>query len=86
MTTTEEVELLRQQVAERHREMMGVHHQGPPTMSALVAGLTAAVQTMDRSVSTPRAEDLRVGKPECCAPGRDFDDWGLHLQRLRGKP
>ena len=26
-------------------------------------------------MSKPRPEDMRVGKPEPYAPGKDFDDW-----------
>ena len=32
-------------------------------------------QWQDQSVSKPRPEDMRVGKPEPYAPGKDFDDW-----------
>ena len=43
-------------------------------MNAAVTGLTEAVRTMGQSVSKPRPEDMRVGKPEPYAPGKDFDD------------
>ena len=43
-------------------------------MNAAVKGLTEAVRSMGRSVSKPRPEDMRVGKPEPYAPGKDFDD------------
>ena len=44
-------------------------------MSAAVTGLMEAVRTMGQSVSKPRPEDMRVGKPEPYALGKDFDDW-----------
>ena len=44
-------------------------------MKAAVSGLTEAVRTVGQSVSKPRPEDMRVGKPEPYAPGKDFDDW-----------
>ena len=45
-------------------------------MNAAVTGLTDAVRTMGRSVTRPRPEDRRVGKPEpYMLPGQDFDDW-----------
>ena len=44
-------------------------------MNAAVSGLAEAVRTMGQSVSKPRPEDMRVGKPEPYAPGKDFDDW-----------
>ena len=43
-------------------------------MNAAVTGITEAVRTMGQSVSKPRPEDMRVGKPEPYAPGKDFDD------------
>ena len=46
-------------------------------MNAAVTGLTEAVRTMGQSVSQPRPEDMRVGKPEPYAPGKDFDDWDI---------
>ena len=48
-----------------------------------VTGLTDAVRTMGQSVSKPRPEDVRVGKPEPYAPGKDFDDWDFTYQRIR---
>ena len=44
-------------------------------MNAAVTRLTKAVRTMSQSVSKSRPEDMRVGKPEPYAPGKDFDDW-----------
>ena len=52
-------------------------------MNAAVTGLTEAVRTMGQSVSKPRPEDMRVGKPEPYAPGKEFDDWDF-IQRIRG--
>ena len=43
-------------------------------MNAAVTGLTETVRTMRQSVSKPRPQDMRVGKSEPCAPGKDFDD------------
>ena len=44
-------------------------------MNAAMTGLTEDVRTMGQSVSKPRSEDMRVGKPESYASGKDFDDW-----------
>ena len=46
-------------------------------MNAAVTGLTEAVRKMGQSVSKPRPEEMRVGKPEPYAPGKDFE-------RMRG--
>ena len=54
------------------------------SMNAAVSGLTDAVRTMGQSVSKPRLEDLRVGKPEPYAPGKDFDDWDFTFNRYDG--
>ena len=53
-------------------------------MNAAVTGLTEAVSTMGQSVSKPRHEDMRVGKPEPYAPGRDFDDWDFTFNGCAG--
>ena len=53
-------------------------------MNAAVTGLTEAVRTMGRSVSKPRPEDMRVGKPEPYAPGKDFDDWDFTFNGYAG--
>ena len=56
--------------------MMEVRQQSSSTaMNAAVSGLAEAVRTMGQPVSKPRPEDMRVGKPEPYAPGKDFDDW-----------
>ena len=59
-------------------QMIEVRQQSSCTaMNAAVSvsGLAGAVRTMGQSVSKPRPEDMRVGKPEPYAPGKDFDDW-----------
>ena len=53
-------------------------------MNAAVTGLTEAVRTMGQSVSKPRPEDLRVGKPEPYALGKDFDDWDFTFNGYAG--
>ena len=35
-------------------------------------------------MSKPRPEDLRVGKPELYAPGKDFDDWDFTFNGYAG--
>ena len=71
MATAHEVELLRRQRG-RMEEVRQLSANA--AMNAAVTGLTDAVRTMGQSVSTPRPEDLSVGKPEPHAPGKDFDD------------
>ena len=53
-------------------------------MNAAVTGLTEAVRTMGQSVSKTRPEDMRVGKPEPYAPGKDFDDWDFTFNGYAG--
>ena len=53
-------------------------------MNTVVSGLTEAVRSMGQSVSKPRPEDTRVGKPEPYAPGKDFDDWDFTLNGHAG--
>ena len=68
-------ELLRRQLEELDGRMDEVRQQSWNTaMNAAVSGLTEAVRSMGQSVSKPRPEDMRVGKPEPYAPGKDFDD------------
>ena len=75
MASTQEVEMLRRQLDELTAQMIEIRQQWSNTaMSAAVTGLTEAVRTMGQSVSKPRPEDMRVGKPEPYAPGKDFDD------------
>ena len=49
-----------------------------------MTGLSEAVRTMGQSVSKPRPEDVRVGKPEPYAPGKDFDDWDFTFNGYAG--
>ena len=64
------------QLDELTARMEEVRQQSSNTaMNAVVTGLMEAVRTMGQSVSKPRPEDMRVGKPELYAPGKDFDDW-----------
>ena len=53
-------------------------------MNAAVTGLTEAVRTMGQSVSKPRPEDMRVGKTEPYALGKDFDDWDFTFNGYAG--
>ena len=76
MASAQEVEMLRRQLDELTAQMIEIRQQSPNTaMDASVTGLTKAVRTMGQSVSKPRPEDMRVGKPEPYALGNDFDDW-----------
>ena len=76
MASTQEVEMLRCQLDELTAQMIEVRQQSSSTaMNAAVSGLAEAVRIMGQSVSQPRPEDMRVGKPEPYAPGKDFDDW-----------
>ena len=75
MASAQEVEMLRRQLDEPTAQMIEVRQQSSSTaMNAAVSGLAEAVRTMGQSVSKPRPEDMRVGKPEPYAPGNDFDD------------
>ena len=70
-----EMWLLRRQLDELTAEMIEIRQQSSSiAMNAAVTGLTEAVRTMGQSMSKPRPEDMRVGKPEPYAPGKDFDD------------
>ena len=42
------------------------------------------MRTMGQSVSRPRPEDMRVGKPEPYALGKDFDDWDFTFNGYAG--
>ena len=53
-------------------------------MNAPKTRLTEAVRTVGQSVSKPRSEDVRVGKPEPYAPGKDFDDWDFTFNGYAG--
>ena len=48
-------------------------------MNAAVTGLTEGYDQWE-----PRPEDMRVGKPEPYAPGKDFDDWDLTFNGYAG--
>ena len=75
MASAQEVEMLRRQLDELTAHMIEVRQQSSSTaMNAAVSGLAEAVRTMGQSESKPRQEDMRVGKPEPYAPGKDFDD------------
>ena len=76
MATTQENDLLRRQLEELNARMEDIRQQSASAaMNAAVTGLTEAVRTMGQSVTRPRPEDMRVGKPEPYVPGKDFDDW-----------
>ena len=53
-------------------------------MNAAVTGLAEAVRSMGQSVSKPRPEDMRVGKPEPYAPSKDFGDWDFTFDGYAG--
>ena len=65
MATTQEVALLRRQLEELNARMEDIQQQSAnAAMNAALTGLTEAVRTMGHSVTRPRPEDMRVGKPE----------------------
>ena len=77
--------MLRRQLDELTAQMIEIRRQSSSTaMNAAVTGLTEAVSTMGQSVSKPRPEDMRVGKPEPYAPVKDFDDWDLTFNGFAG--
>ena len=85
MASAQEVEMLRRQLHELAAQMIEIRQQSSNTaMNAAVTGLTEAVRTMGQSVLKPRPDDVRVGKPEPYALGKDFDDWDFYVQRVRG--
>ena len=85
MATTQEVEMLRRQFDEFTAHMIEMRqHSSSTAMNAAVSGLAEAVRTMGQSVSKPRPEDMRVGKPEPYAPGKDFDDWDFTFNGFAG--
>ena len=53
-------------------------------MNAAVAGLSEAVRSMGQSVSKPRPDDMRVGRPEPYALGKDTDDWDFMFNGYAG--
>ena len=85
MASAQQVEMLRRQLDELTAQMIEIRHQSSSTaMNAAVTGLTEAVRTMGQSVSKPRPEDMRVGRPESYAPGKDFDDWDFTFNGYAG--
>ena len=85
MARAQEVEMLRRQLDELTARMEEVRQQSSNTaMNAALTGLTEAVRTMGQSVSKPRPEDMRVGKSEPYAPGKDFDDWDFTFDGYAG--
>ena len=67
---------IRRQLEELNARMEEVRQQSAnAAMNAAVTGLTESVRTMGQSVTRPRPEDMRVGKPEPYMPGKDIDDW-----------
>ena len=76
MATAQEVELLSRQLEELNARMEEIRQQSAgAAMNAAVTGLTDAVRLMGQSVTRPRPEDMRVGKPEPYVPGKeDFDE------------
>ena len=85
MATTQEVDLLRRQLEELNARVEDIRQQSAnAAMNAAVTGLTEAVRTMGQSVSRPRLEDMRVGKPEPYVPGKDFDDWDFTFKGYAG--
>ena len=85
MASAQEVEMLRRPLDELAARMEEVRQQSSNTaMNAAVTGLTEAARTMGESVSTPRREDTRVGKPEPYALGKDFDDWDFTFNGYAG--
>ena len=79
MASAQQVEMLRRQLDEQ-----GGQQSSSTAMNAAVTGLTEAVRSMGQSVSKPRPEDMRAGKPEPYAPGRDFDDWDFTFNGYAG--
>ena len=82
MATTQEVEMLRRQLTAQIIEMRQLSSN--TAMNAAITGLAEAVRSMGQSVSKPRPEDMRVGKPEPYAPGKDFDDWDFTFNGYAG--
>ena len=85
VATAQEVELLRRQLEELNARMDEERQQSASAaVSAAVTRLTEAVRTMGQSVSKPRPEDMRVGRPEPYAPGKDFVDWDFTFNEYAG--
>ena len=85
MASIQEVEMQRRQFDELTAQMIEMRQQSSSTaMNVAVSGLAEAVRTMGQSVSRPRPEDMRVGKPEPYARGKDFDDWDFTFNGYAG--
>ena len=85
MASAQELEMLRRQLDELTAQMIEMRQQSSNTaMNAAVTGLTEAVRTICHSVSKPRPEDMRVGKPKPYAPCKDFDDWDFTFNGYAG--
>ena len=85
MATTQEVELPRRQLEVLNAQMEEIRQQSAnAAMNAVVTGPTDAVRTMGQSVTRPRPEDMRVGKPEPYMPGKDFDEWDFTFNGYAG--
>ena len=67
------------------QQMIEIRQQSSSTaMNAAVTVLAEAVRTKGQSVSNPRPEDMRDGKPEPYALVKDFDDWDFTLNGYAG--
>ena len=85
MATAQVVELLRRQLEELNARMEEKRQQcAGAAMSAAVMGRTDAVRLMEKSVTRPRPEDMRVGKPEPYMPGKDFEEWDFTFNGYDG--
>ena len=85
MASTQKVEMMRRQLDELTAQMIDMRQQSSSTaMNAAVSGLAEAVRTMGQSVSKPRPEDMRVGKPGPYVLGKDFDDWDFTFNGYAG--
>ena len=85
MASTQEVEMLRRQLDELTAQMIEIRQQSWSTaMNAVVTGLAEAVRTMGQSVSKPRPEEMRVGKPEPYALVKDCDNWDFTFNGYAG--
>ena len=85
MASAQDVEMRRRQLDELTALMIEIRQQSSSTaMNAAVTGLRGAVRTAGQSVSKPRPVDMRVGKPEPYAPGKDFDHWDFTFNGYAG--
>ena len=76
MATTQEVDLLRRQLEELNVRMEDIRQQSANAAECGSNGTHRGCENGGRqSVTRPRPEDMRVGKPEPYVPGKDFDDW-----------